>query len=168
MFGPARTLITGSIRSAMAAVVTIAMAGDLLAQGGFDFPGDRNGGIPVSMFGTYIRPGEFLVYPFYEYYYDSNAEYAPNELGFGLDTDFRAKAVGHEFLIFVGYGVSERLALEFEAAVYTEQWQDKAAADPTTWTDADLTRLKESGLGDVEGQVRWLWTRATEKRLPMP
>jgi hypothetical protein len=36
---------------------------------------DRGTGIPVSQFGTYIRAGEFLIYPFYEYYYDKNLEY---------------------------------------------------------------------------------------------
>lgn len=125
------------------------------AQTGFDFPGDRNGGIPVSMFGTYIRPGEVLIYPFYEYYYNHDAEYSPNELGFGLDEDFRAPSRGHEALIFLGWGVSERLALEFEAAVYTTQWQERAPEDPT----AMPPRMEESGLGDVEGQVRWRWNQ---------
>lgn len=31
---------------------------------------DRGTGIPTSMFGTYVRKEEVLVYPFYEYYYD--------------------------------------------------------------------------------------------------
>ena len=29
---------------------------------------DRGTGIPMSIFGTYVRDGELLVYPFYEYY----------------------------------------------------------------------------------------------------
>ena len=33
---------------------------------------DRGTGIPTSQFGTYVRKGELLIYPFYEYYYDSN------------------------------------------------------------------------------------------------
>jgi hypothetical protein len=28
---------------------------------------DRGEGLPTSMFGTYIRKGEFLLYPFFEY-----------------------------------------------------------------------------------------------------
>jgi hypothetical protein len=28
---------------------------------------DRGTGIPTSMFGTYVRRGELLVYPFFEY-----------------------------------------------------------------------------------------------------
>jgi len=37
--------------------------------------------IPMSIFGTYDRDGELLVYPFYEYYYDSNIEYEPFDFG---------------------------------------------------------------------------------------
>lgn len=29
---------------------------------------DRGDGVPVSIFGTYIRPREIVVYPFFEYY----------------------------------------------------------------------------------------------------
>lgn len=140
---------------AVLAVLAIPGAAGVAAQNGFDFPGDRNGGIPVSMFGTYVRPGEVLIYPFYEYYYNHDAEYSPNELGFGLDEDFRAPSRGHEALIFLGWGVSERLALELEAAVYTSQWQERAPEDPTDTPQ----RIEESGLGDVEGQIRWRWTR---------
>jgi len=160
MFGSARTLYRGAVPSSAAAVAVIALAGELSAQSGFDFAGDRNEGTPVSMFGTYIRSGELLVYPFYEYYTNHDAEYSPNELGFGLDEDFRAQSRGHEALIFIGYGVSDRLALEFEAAVWTTAYQDKAANDPS----AMPARVEESGLGDVEGQVRWRWTRASGSR----
>jgi len=41
---------------------------------------DRGTGIPTSMFGTYINKKEVIIYPFYEYYYDDNAEYSPEEL----------------------------------------------------------------------------------------
>lgn len=140
---------------ALAAAAAPLAPGDAAAQGGFHFRGDHNGGIPVSMFGTYVRPGEVLVYPFYEYYANHDAEYSPDELGYGLDEDFRAPSGGHEVLLFLGWGVSDRLALEFEAAVYTRQWQEKAPGDPT----AMPARIQESGLGDVEGQIRWRWTR---------
>jgi hypothetical protein len=143
----------------LALTATLAIApGQTAAQGGFDFPGDRNDGTPVSMFGTYIRAGEFIVYPFYEYYRNHDGEYSPDELGYGLDEDFRAPSGGHEALIFLGYGVSDRLALEFEAALYTTEYQDKSPQDPTAVPD----RIEESGLGDVEGQVRWRWRRGTD------
>jgi hypothetical protein len=129
------------------------------AQVGFDRARDRGHGIPTSMFGTYIQRGELLVYPFFEYYYDNNAEYSPNELGFGLDQDFRGKYRASEGLIFLGYGLSDRLAVEFEAAVISAR-QEKSPDDPS----AMPAELKESGIGDVEGQVRWRWNRETESR----
>ena len=35
---------------------------------------DRGTGVPTSMFGTYVRGGEWLVYPFVEHYRDNNFE----------------------------------------------------------------------------------------------
>jgi hypothetical protein len=90
---------------------------------------DRGPGIPTSMFGTSVSARQLLFYPFFEYYHDRNAEYSPEELGYGLDQDFRGAYRASEALIFLGYGVSHRLALELEAAVITAQ-QDKAPEDP--------------------------------------
>jgi hypothetical protein len=112
------------------------------------------------MFGTYIEPGELIVYPFFEYYRDADAEYSPDELGYVLDQDFRAPSRASEWLIFLGYGVSDRLALEFEAAVHITERLDKSPDDPTARPDV----IEESGLGDVEGQIRWRWTEETNSR----
>ena len=114
--------------------------------------GDRDPGIPLSMFGISVDAGEFLLYPFFEYYRDGNAEYAPNEFGAGPDIDYRGRYRASEGLIFVGYGVSDRLAVEFEAAVIRarlEKSPDDTSAMPGV--------IEESGLGDVEGQLRWRW-----------
>jgi hypothetical protein len=53
-------------------------------------------------------------------------------------------------LIFLGYGITEDLAVEFEAAVISaKQYR----------SDDDLSdmpeKIEESGLGDVEAQLRW-------------
>ena len=155
-------MITTVRRIATAAVVT-AFAASSFAPGlsaqRVDRTRDRGLGLPTSMFGTYIRPKEFIVYPFFEYYRDRNSEYSPDEFGFGLDQDFRAPSRASEWLIFLGYGLSERVAIELEAAMISAQ-QDKAADDPT----AMPTRLEESGLGDVEGQIRWRWNRETDTK----
>lgn len=111
------------------------------------------------MFGTYVEAGQFLFYPFFEFYKDSDAEYSPNELGYGLDRDFRGEYQASEGLIFIAYGFSDRLAVEFEAAVISARL-DKAADDPTEMP----SRIERSGLGDVEGQIRWRWSRETESR----
>jgi hypothetical protein len=115
-------------------------------------------GVPTSMFGTYIGRRELLVYPFFEYYRDHDFEYKPEELGFAGDVDFRGRFRAHERLIFVGYGITSNLAVEFEVASI-EATLHKAHDDPSAVPSA----LRESGLGDVEGQLRWRWNRDTRR-----
>jgi hypothetical protein len=111
------------------------------------------------MFGTYIREGELLVYPFFEYYWDQDAEYKPSELGYTNRVDYFGKYRAKEGLLFVGYGISDRLALELEAAVITAR-QEKSPSDPSDFPPV----LEQSGLGDVEGQVRYMWQPQTADR----
>jgi hypothetical protein len=139
------------------ALTSVVRPSELEAQQRFDRLSDRGPGVPTSMFGTYIERHQLLFYPYYEFYLDNNAEYSPNELGFGLDQDFRGRYRAHEWLIFLGYGISDRLEVELEGAVITAQ-QDKAAGDPSSMP----LRLEESGLGDVESQLRWRWSRESE------
>lgn len=118
---------------------------------------DRGVGVPSSMFGIYIQKGQFIVYPYLEYYRDKNAEYAPNELGLTRDVDYRGEYEAFEYLLFVGVGLSERFVLELEAAYIDAELktspQDDSGLPP---------RIQESGLGDVESQLRWRWRRETE------
>lgn len=149
-------------RAAWMIALTIASAVPAVrawAQQPVDRLRDRGSGIPTSMFGTYVRSGELLFYPFFEYYRDADAEYSPDEMGYGLDADFRAKYRASERLIFLGYGISERLAVELEAAHITARLE-KSPDDPS----AMPARVEESGLGDVEGQLRWRWNRESERR----
>jgi len=120
---------------------------------------DRGPGVPTSMFGTYIRKGEWLAYPFVEYYRDGNFEYKPEDLGVVGDRDFRGRFRAHEALFFIGYGLTENLAFEMEIAAIRASL-DKSPADAS----ALPARLMESGLGDVEGQLRWRWRRETSNR----
>ena len=114
---------------------------------------DRGTGIPLSQFGTYIRPGELIVYPFYEYYYDHNFEYEPLDFGIAGDNrEFRGRYEAHEGVLFIAYGISDRLAIEFEAGIISARL-DKADTDDSALSQ----RLEESGLNDVEGQIRWRW-----------
>lgn len=62
-------------------------------------------------------------------------------------------------MIFIGYGLSDRLAVEFEAAVITASLE-KSPADPSAMPN----RIEESGLGDVEGQLRWRWMKESSTR----
>lgn len=120
---------------------------------------DRGTGLPTSMFGIYIREGELLVYPFFEYYRDQNMEYKPAELGYGLDKDFRGKFRASEGLIFIGYGITDWLAIELEAAVI------KASLETSSDDPSGIPgKIEESGMGDVEGQLRARWMRESESK----
>lgn len=120
---------------------------------------DRGPGIRTSMFGTYVDRGELLIYPFYEYYRDNDLQYSPNELGGVGAQDFQGRYRANEGLIFLGYGITDRLAIEFEAAVISATFEK----DPGDATGTPA-RIEESGLGDVEGQITWRWTRETGRR----
>jgi hypothetical protein len=121
---------------------------------------DRGGpGIPVSMFATYVEPGDVILYPFLEYYRDSNAEYEPGELGYVGNTERFGDYRATEGLIFVGYGISDRWALEMEAAVITARLEK----DPMDASELPAV-LEQSGLGDVEGQLRYRWRPESEER----
>ena len=115
---------------------------------------DRGTGIPTSMFGTYVRPGELLIYPFFEFYLDNDAEYAPADFGLGLDQDYRGRYRASEGLIFLGYGLSRDVSVELEAAVIHASLE-KSSDDPSPLSD----KITESGLGDVQTQVNWRWMR---------
>ncbi|MBM3777415.1 MAG: hypothetical protein FJW23_04120 [Acidimicrobiia bacterium] len=121
---------------------------------------DRGEGVATSMFGTYIRRGELLVYPYFEHYRDRDFEYKAEELGFkGTGSDFRGRYRADEWLLFVAYGLTEDIALEGEVAVIRARL-DKNPLDGST----QPARLEESGLGEVEGQLRWRWARETGAR----
>jgi hypothetical protein len=120
---------------------------------------DRGEGLATSMFGTYVRRGELLLYPFVEAYHDSNFEYTPEELGAVGDLDYRGRYRATEGLMFLAYGITGNVAVEFEAAVIKASL-DKSPSDPSLLP----TRISESGVGDIEGQIRWRWRQETEHR----
>jgi hypothetical protein len=120
---------------------------------------DRGSGVPASLFGTYIRRGQLLVYPFFEYTQDNDREYKPEDFGAGPDVDFRGRFRGTSSQLFLGYGVNDWLALEFEAAYLTAKLE-KSPGDtfPTPAT------TKQSGISDIEAQVRARLVRETSGR----
>ncbi len=121
---------------------------------------DRGRGIATSMFGTYIQRGELIIYPIFEGYKDSNLEYKPEEFGYTGSEDFRGNYRAKEGLLFVAYGFTDRLAAEFEFAAISATFE-KSPTDPSGIPSV----VKQSGLGDVEGQLRFRW-RAEDARRP--
>ena len=124
---------------------------------------DRGPGIPTSLFGTYVERHEMLIYPFYEYTKSSEYEYKPSEFGYTGDEDFLGSTVEQEYLVYFGYGITERVAVELEVAIYATASFDKAPDD----TSNVPSNLEESGLGDLDMQVRWLWNQETAHRPQM-
>ncbi len=120
---------------------------------------DRGTGVATSMFGTYVRRGELLFYPFAEWYADKDLEYKPSELGYGVAEDYRGRYSASEALLFLGYGLTDDIALELEGAVISAELE-KAANDPS----AMPSEVEEHGLGDVEAQIRWRFRRETASR----
>ena len=123
---------------------------------------DRGDGIHTSLLGTYGREKELLFYPFYEYTRSTNFEYKPSDLGFsgGGGREFFGKAVEHEFLVFFAYGFSESLMVEFESALYSTVTFHKASDD----ISAVPKRIRESGFGDTEAELRWRLLHETDMR----
>lgn len=67
----------------------------------------------------------------------------------GPDVDFRGRFRGTSSQLFVGYGVSDRIGVELEAAYVTARLE-KSPAD--TFATPAVTR--QSGITDLEAQVR--------------
>jgi hypothetical protein len=145
------------IRAAVLAPLVCTMA--LQAQAPPSYLRDRGTGVRMSMLGTYVRQGELLVYPFFEYYADHNLEYKPSELGYGLRTDYRGRFRASEGILYLAYGITPDLAVEVEGAVIAAELR-KSPDDLATVP----ARVRESGLGDVEGQIRWRAQRESDTR----
>lgn len=120
---------------------------------------DRGTGIPTSRFGTYIRRGELLVNSFFAYSRDHDREYQPIQLGFGSTQDYRARYHDTQGQLFIGYGVTDWLAIEFETASIRATFE-KSPSDTT----ATPGRIRESGVGDIEGQLRFRLAAEREGR----
>lgn len=120
---------------------------------------DRGTGVASSMFGTYIRRGDLIIYPYWEYYLDNNREYKPKELGYGVDQDFRGRYRESEYLFFIAFGLTDFLAVQTELAA-AQASLNKSPADLSSLP----SKIEESGLTSFETQFRWRWMQETEKR----
>ena len=100
---------------------------------------DRGPGIATSMFGTYVKKGEWLVYAFYEYTKNSDFEYTPEDLGLVGNQEFLGSLKEHEHLLFVSYGLSDRLAVELESAL-----SSRSKRSPESFSFNASTPIKRS------------------------
>jgi hypothetical protein len=120
---------------------------------------DRGVGVPASIFATYVARGQLVVFPFFAYSRDDNREYQPAKLGFGLNEDFLGRYRSFETQLFVAYGLTDRLVVEVEAG-HVHATLGKAPDD----SSATPARITESGLADVEGQLRLRLLNESDRR----
>jgi len=148
----------GALVALASAAITLSSVAH--AQRRAPYLADRGTGIATSMFGEYVHKGELLVYPFYEFTLFNQFEYKPAELGFGLDQDFRGTFREHEANFFLAYGVSDRIALELESALFATARLRKDPSDPS----ALPAELNESGFGDTQAEIRYRFAHETGTR----
>lgn len=146
-------------RLAAGATLLVLVPLAVAAQEGDAHLRDRGPGMRTSMFGSYVERGQLLIYPFYEFYRDNDLQYSPAEFGVTGDQDFEGRYRAHEGILFVAYGFTDRFMIELEGAVISATFE-KDPADAT----GTPARVEESGLGDVEGQLRYRWLMENEKR----
>lgn len=162
-FRPPRAALLIGPAAGVALALAILLGDAVVARASEDLPvylRDRGAGVSTSLVGTYVRGGELLVYPFYEYTINKDQEYKPAELGYGVEHDYTAKRTDHEALLFLAYGITKDIGVEFESALWTTSTQHKASAD----TSAMPSSLKESGFGDTQAEIRWRWVTETPNR----
>jgi|SRR5262245_35205393 len=120
---------------------------------------DRGPGVRTSSFATFVEHKQLLIYPFYEYYYDNNIQYSPEEYGGAGTQDFEGKYRGDEGILFLAYGITRNLEIEMEAAYLSASFE-KDPAD----TYGTPQKVSDSGIGDIEGQITYRFLTETEKR----
>lgn len=118
-------------------------------------------GVATSLLGTFIYKSQHILYALYEYEINEESEYTPRELGYTGNQEFLGKSTLHEALIFYSYGLSDYLAIEMEAALYTNEKLERDSADMSGIPD----KIEESGLGEIEAQLRY---RFSEESIAWP
>ena len=146
--------------SALFAAVLVMVARPAHAQDAAgNYLADRGEGIRTSLLATYIRPKEFVFYPFYEYTRTKNFEYKASDFGYVGNVDFDSgKLREREYLVYLGYAFNDSVMVEFESALHSSINFTKAGNDST----AVPGQIQESGVGDTEAQIRWRYAKETE------
>jgi hypothetical protein len=139
--------------SVLIVVITFATSSVRLATAADQAPylRDRGDGMPLSLLGTYIREKELIVYPFFEYTKTRKFEYKPSDLRATGSAEFFGRKFEREALLHLGYAFTDTLAIEFESALHGSVDFRKAPNDTSNLP----SRIRESGLGDTEAQLRW-------------
>jgi len=153
-----RTLVSGLL-FALAAPVPWAAAEDALPV----YLQDRGEGVTTSLFGTYVRGGELLVYPFYEFYSFSDEPYSGEDLEISDDEEeYSGRLRAHEAILFFAYGITDDLAIELESKLYEKASLKRASNDMTSGLTDKFS--ESQSFGALQAQLRWRVLRETENR----
>ena len=115
---------------------------------------DRGGGLSTSMYGTYVRPGQGLLYAYYATSRDHDMEYEASRFGHQAAETFSGKYRDSAGQLFAAYGLASHLAVELEGAYRTATFEKSPRDDSGT-----PAKLTERGMSDLEGQLRVLLSR---------
>ena len=120
---------------------------------------DRDGKMTTSLFGTFIQDREVLVYPFYEYV-RTEEEYNGEDLGISDDDeDYVGDLDGHEALLFIGYGITEDIHIEFEPLIWERAVLHRASADDSSGLVNEYDESET--FVALQAQLRWRVLRET-------
>jgi hypothetical protein len=122
---------------------------------------DRENGVTTSLLGSFVRRGEWMAYTFYEYERDSAAAYTGEELGFAGDEEYAGTSTEHQAIMFLAWGLTPNVALEFETILYQRATLRRDPADTTSGLPEEFS---ESRYGGIEAQLHWRLTTETRHR----
>ena len=118
---------------------------------------DRGRGVSTTLSGTYVRDGELLIIPIYEFGLNNDDIYTPSELGFTGEEEFVGKSEEQNYVLVIAYGLSDSFAIELETVLYTST---KLKTDPDDQSGTP-DEIVEDGLGDVATKFTWRWIEET-------
>ncbi len=120
---------------------------------------DRGPGVPTSLSGIYLNRDEWLGAASYQHLENRGFQYSPEEFGFVDDNDYLGKYESSGGILFVGYGVSESIALGLKVTGGSIKLT-KASDDLTSMP----VEMKESGIGEIAPELTWRFMTETAHR----
>jgi hypothetical protein len=126
-----------------------------------DFRRDRGNGVTTSLLGSFVRPGQRMAYLFYECERDTTAAYTGEDLGLAGDEEYVGKSLEYQGVLFLAWGLTENVALEFETILHQRATLTR---DPDDTTTGMPDRLVESRYGAIEAQLHWRLAQETAHR----
>ena len=111
---------------------------------------DRGPGVPTSLSGIYLTPGEWLGAASYQDLENRGFQYTPDDFGFADTNDYLGEYRFSGGFFFLGYGLNESIALALKVTGGSTKLT-KASDDPS----AMPAEIKESGISEIAPELTW-------------